>query len=239
MKRSIAILLTSILLAYVLLLAIGNGNAAEYSFLNVNILESDIFVVALSPPVEDIQVNVETAEGKGYSSLVITNGSLGIPVLTGRVSLVELIPDSPVTNLTVTFNSNSTTRMLYGILTSNYSYYKQVSSDRYTLSNGIFVILPPQTEISSGASKLTFILSRVSKQNIEGWFRIELPPLAIVLPFALAAILLAYLNAYILVDTYYVSIREELSRSRKIGVAIFVGLSVLIIYWLAGIIFRF
>ncbi|MEM2940686.1 MAG: hypothetical protein QW304_03930 [Thermoproteota archaeon] len=231
-------LLTSILLTYVLVLTIGNGNMAEYSFQNVKILEGDIFVIALSPPVENIQVNVKTAEGKGYSSLVVTNGSLGIPVLTGRVSLVQLIPDSPTTNLTVTFNSNSTTRMLYGILTSNYSYYKQVSSDRYTFSNGIFVILPPQTEMASGASKLTFILNRFSMQKEDG-FRIELPPLAIVLPFASVAILLVYLNAYILVDTYYISVREELSRARKIGVAIFVGASILLIYWLAGIIFRF
>jgi hypothetical protein len=239
LKRSIPALLTSILLLYTVALAIGNGNMAEYSFLNTNILEGDVFVIALSPPVEDIQINVETAEGKGYSSLVITNGSLGIPVLMGRVSLVELIPDSPVTNLTVTFSSSSTVQMLYGILTTNYSYYKQVSSDYYTFSNGIFVVLPPQTEMSPGASKITFILKMFSKQNIEGGFRIELPPLAIVLPFTLMAALLVYLNAYILVDTYYISIKEELSRARKLGVIIFVGLSILIMYWLVGIIFRF
>lgn len=237
LKRSIPALLTGILLAYAVALTTGNNNTAEYSFLNVNILEGDLFVMALNPPVENIQVNVKTVEGKGYSSLVITNGSLRIPAFTSRVSLVELIPDSPVTNLTVTFNSNSTVRMLYGILTGNYSYYKQVSSDYYTFSNGIFVILPPQIEMASGVSKITFVLNMFSTQNVESRFRIELPPLAKVLPLALAIVLLVYLNAYILVDSYYISIREELSRARKLGVIIFLGLSALGIYWLVDIIF--
>ncbi|MEM2088832.1 MAG: hypothetical protein QXF52_09235 [Thermoproteota archaeon] len=239
MRRIRLVLLTGILLAYAVATTIGDGNVAEYSFPNVNILEEDLFVMALNPTVENIQMYVQTREGKGYSSLVITNGSLEIPVLTGRVSMVQFITESPITNLTVTFNSNSTVKMLYGVLTSNYSYYKQVSSDYYTFSNGIFVILPPQMTMPPGASKITFILNTISMQNDEGGFKIELPPLATVLPSALVIVLLVYLNAYIVVDSYHVSIREELSRARKLGIIIFLGLSALIIYWLVGTIFRF
>lgn len=226
-------------MAYAVAITIGDGNVAEYSFPNTNILEEDLFVMALNPTVENIQVYVQTREGKGYSSLVITNGSLGIPVLTGRVSIVQFITKSPTTNLTVTFNSNSTVKMLYGILTSNYSYYKQISSDYYTFSNGIFVILPPQITMPPGASKITFILNTISMRNGKDGFKIELPPLATVLPSALVIVLLVYLNAYIVVDSYHVSIREELSRARKLGIIIFLGLSALIIYWLVGTTFRF
>jgi len=232
-------LLTWIILAYVAALALGNGDVAEYCFPSVNILEGDLFVAALSPPAENIQVQVKGGEKEGYSLLVITNGSLGIPVFTDRVSMVQLIPESPLTNLTITFNANSTVKMLYGVLTNNYTYYKQVSSDYYTFSNGVLVILPPQISMPPGSSKITFVLNRISVKNSGGGFLIELPPLAKILPFAAAIILLVYLNAYAIVDSYYISMREELSRTRKLAVVLLVALSALIIYWLTNMVVKY
>ncbi|MEM3648991.1 MAG: hypothetical protein QW506_07500, partial [Thermoproteota archaeon] len=210
-----------------------------YTFPSVSILEGDLFIVALSPLVDNMQVHVKGEEGSGYSMLVITNGSLGAPVFTGRLSLVELIPESSVTNLTLTFNSNSTVKMLYSVLTNNYTYYRQVSSEYYTFSNGILVVLRPQISMPKGASKITFILNRVSMQSPNDSFPIQLPPLATVLPFAVAIILLIYLNAYVIVDSYYISMREELSRIRKLSVALLLALSVFVIYWLASMFVKY
>ncbi len=224
-------LLTCLLLACALASVPGNSETVEYDFPKVNILEGDLFVVTLSPPVENIQVYVKGSEKKDFSLLVLTNSSLAIPVLTGRVSIVQLIPESTMTNLTVTFDSNTTVKMLYAILTNNYTYYRRVSSEYYTFSNGILVILQPQLTIPRGTSKITFILNMVSVKS-SGGFLIELPPLATILPFAAAVVILAYLNAYAIVDSYYLSKREELSRSRKLGVALLIVLSALAIYWL-------
>lgn len=224
-------LLTCLLLAFALATVPGNSEMVEYDFPRVNILEGDLFVVTFSPPVENIQVYVKGSEMKDFSLLVLTNSSLAIPVLTGRISIVQLIPQSSLTNLTMTFDSNMTVKMLYGILTNNYTYYRQVSSEYYTFSNGILVILQPRLTIPRGASKITFILNRISVKS-SGGFLIELPPLATILPFAAAVAILAYLNAYVIVDSYYVSKREELSRSRKLGVALLIVLSALAIYWL-------
>jgi len=232
LRKNALTLLTWILLAQGVFSAIGNGDMVEYEFPRVNILEGDLFIVALSPPAENIQVHVKGDVVSSYSLLVLTNGSLGIPVFTGRVSMVQLIPESSLTNLTVTFNSNTTIKMLYGILTDNYTYYKQISSEYYTFSNGILVILQPQVAIPRGASKITFILNRVRVRSSGGWFPIELPPLATIIPFAAVVGILAYLNAYVIVDSYYVSKREELSRARKLGVVLLIGLSAFIIYWL-------
>jgi hypothetical protein len=231
LRRTVLTLLTWILLAYVVASGLGNGEVAEYDFPRVNILEGDLFLVMLSPPAENIQAYVRGSEMSDFSLLVLTNSSLAIPVLTGRVSVVQLIPESTVTNLTVTFDSNKTVKMLYGILTNNYTYYRQVSSDYYTFSNGILVILQPQATIPRGASRITFILNRI-KAKSSGGFLIDLPPLAKMLPFAAAVAILVYLNAYVIVDSYYVSKREELSRSRKLGVALLIALSALAIYWL-------
>jgi len=232
LRKNVLTLLTWILLAHVVASTIGNGDMVEYDYPQVNILEGDIFVVALSPPAESIQAYVKGDEVSSYSLLVLTNGSLAISVFTGPISMVQLIPESPLTNLTVTFNSNTTVKMLCGVLTNNYTYYKQVSSQHYTFSNGILVILQPQMAIPRGASKITFILNRVRVKSSGGWLPIELPPLATIIPFAAAVAILAYLNAYVIVDSYYVSKREELSRVRKLGVVLLIGLSAFIIYWL-------
>ncbi|MBO3831902.1 MAG: hypothetical protein FGF51_00745 [Candidatus Brockarchaeota archaeon] len=231
MGKSELTLLTCLLLACALASVPGNSETVEYDFPKVNILEGDLFVVTLSPPVENIQVYVKGSEKKDFSLLVLTNSSLAIPVLTGRVSIVQLIPESTMTNLTVTFDSNTTVKMLYAILTNNYTYYRRVSSEYYTFSNGILVILQPQLTIPRGTSKITFILNMVSVKS-SGGFLIELPPLATILPFAAAVVILAYLNAYVIVDSYYLSKREELSRSRKLGVALLIVLSAFAIYWL-------
>lgn len=232
-------LLTWLLLAYAVASAIGDGDVAEYVLLNVNILEGDLLVMTLSPPVENLQVYVKGEKASSYSLLVLTNGSLRIPILAERVSIVQLIPESSMTNLTVTFDSNSTVKMLYGILTNNYTYYKQVSSQYYTFRNGILVILQPQMVMPRGASKITFILNMVKRVRGSGEFFPELPPLATMLPFAAAVIPLVYLNAYIIVDSYYISKREELSRARKLGIVILIALSALVIYWLTNIFAKF
>lgn len=231
MGKTTLTLLTCLLLACALASVPGTSEMVEYDFPRVNILEGDLFLVTLSPPVENIQVYVKGSEMKDFSLLVLTNSSLNIPVLTGRISIVQLIPESTLTNLTVTFESNTTVKMLYAVLTNNYTYYRRISSDYYTFSNGILAILQPQLTIPRGASKITFILNRVSVRNPGGFF-IELPPLATILPFAAAVAILAYLNAYVIVDSYYVSKREELSRSRKLGIVLLIVLSVLAIYWL-------
>ncbi|MCX8183836.1 MAG: hypothetical protein N3F08_05405 [Crenarchaeota archaeon] len=224
-------LLTCLLLAFALASVPGNSEMVEYDFPKIYILEGDLFVVTLSPPVENIQVYVKGSEMKDFSLLVLTNSSLAIPVLTGRISIVQLIPESTLTNLTMTFESNTTVKMVYGVLTNNYTYYRRVSSEYYTFSNGILAILQPQLTIPKGTSKITFILNRVGVKSSGGFF-IELPPLATILPFAAAVAILAYLNGYVIVDSYYVSKREELSRSRKLDIVLLIVLSALVIYWL-------
>lgn len=232
LRKTALTLLAWILLAHVVTSALGNGDVTEYNFPRINILEGDLFVMALSPLAENIQVYVEGDKDSGRLLLVLTNGSLGIPVFAGRVSIVQLMPGSPLTNLTVTFDSNKTVKMLCGVLTSNYTYYKYVSSEYYAFSNGILVILQPQMAIPRGASKITFILKRISVKSSGGWLPIALPPLATIIPFTIVVIILAYLNTYVIVDSYYVSKREELSRARKLGVALLIALSALVIYWL-------
>jgi hypothetical protein len=234
-RRSWLIMMVALLACAAFLFA---AEGSRTSLSNIRMLQGDLFLLALSPPVQNIQVHVKTTGG-GYSYLVLTNRTLGIPDVPGRASLVQLVPEDPLTNITVVFSSNTTVRVLYGVLTNNYTYYKQVSTNYYTFSNGIFIVLPPRMELPPGDSSMTFIISVVSMEETESGFRIELPPLATAIPVVVAIIFLIYLNAYAIVDSYYVSTKEELSRARKFGLALLLLLSAIVIYWLAGFILRF
>ncbi|MEM1558271.1 MAG: hypothetical protein QXG12_06735 [Thermoproteota archaeon] len=230
-------IIMGVLFAYPILSAVCENNVASFS--NVNMIQGDLFLLALSPPVENIQVYIRTAGGKGYSYLVLTNRSLGIPDLPGRASLIQLIPEGPSTNITVVFGSNTTVKILYGVLTNNYTYYRQVSTKYYAFSNGIFIVFPPQVEIPAGESRITFIINTFNIHRVESGFRIELPSLVTVIPVAAAIMFVIYLNAYIIVDSYYVSTKEELSRARKLGIAIILVSSAMVVYWLVGFIIKF
>jgi len=231
------VVLALMMLAYATFSVASGGNTASFS--SINMIRGDLFVLALSPPVENIQVYVRTAEGKGYSYMVLTNRSFAIPDLLGTATQIQLIPEDPSTNITIVFNSSTTVKILYGVLTSNYTYYKQVSSKYYTFSNGIFVVLPPQVEMPAGESRITFIINTVDMKDTGGGFRIELPPLATAIPMIAVTAFLVYLNAYVIVDSYYVSKREELSRLRKLGIVLLLASSALVIYWLAGPVVKF
>lgn len=234
--KRLSAVLAGILLAYMLPPVAGEGNTVSFS--NVNMIRGDLFILVLNPPVDNIQVYVRTAEGGGYSYLVLTNRSLGIPDSPGRATIIQLIPEDPSTNITVIFSSNMTVKILYGVLTTNYTYYKQVSSKYYAFSNGIFVVLPPLVEMPSGESRITFIINTLNIQRRGSGFRIELPPLVMTIPVIATMAFLVYLSAYVIVDSYYISAREELSKARKIGVALLIILSALAIYWLIGFIIK-
>ncbi|MBO3800139.1 MAG: hypothetical protein FGF52_03705 [Candidatus Brockarchaeota archaeon] len=234
--KELSKVLAGALLAYMVLPLAGEGNTASFS--NVNMIRGDLFILALSPPVDNIQVYVGTEKGGGYSYLVLTNRSLGIPDFPGRVTLIQLIPEDPLTNMTAIFSSNTNVKILYGVLTTNYTYYKQVSSKYYAFSNGIFVVLPPLVEMPAGESKITFIINTFNLQKESGGFRIELPPLATAIPVIVTIAFLVYLSAYAIVDSYYISAREELSKARKLGIALLLILNALAIYWLIGFVIK-
>ncbi|MGQ9478893.1 MAG: hypothetical protein ACUVQ0_02585 [Thermoproteota archaeon] len=233
--RRIAVAL-AVIISLALTVARGE-KPAEYLFPKINVLEEDIFIIMLYPPVENLQIDVKTYDG-GYSSLVMTNSSLGVRGFPNTMSLIQFLPKSSNANLTITFKSNSTVRMICGALTNNYTYYKPVSDDYYTFSNGILVILPPQALMPPGVFQVTFLINRVSREASKG-FIIDLPPLLTLIPIIAIIILIIYIDAYVVVDSYYLSIKEELSKIRKFSLIILILLSILTVYWLLGIMIKF
>ncbi|MEM3712260.1 MAG: hypothetical protein QXR97_01790 [Thermoproteota archaeon] len=216
--------------------AIAESSTTEYSFSGIRILGGDLFIVVLNPPVENIQVHVTTSGGRGYSYALLTNRSLAIPEAIGYSSTVQLVSQDQTVNVTVIFSSRNVTRVIYGVLTNNNTYYVQASTKSYVFAEGIFFIFSPQATMPPGESRITFNIETVTIRG-EGGFRIQLPPLATAIPVLMAILFLVYLNAYAIVDSYYVSQREELSTGRKISVGLLLVISAIVIYWLIGFIF--
>lgn len=235
MKKALGLFITiiCILLAYSPSLA--ESRIAEYSFSGIRILEGDLFIVLLNPPVENIRIYVTTSGGRGYSYALLTNRSFIIPEVTGYSSTFQLISRDKTANVTIVFDSKNSTRVIYGVLTNNNTYYRQVSTKSYTFAEGTLFILYPQITMPPGESKITF---NIDTETIRrgGGFRIQLPSLSIVIPILIIILLLVYLDAYAIIDSYYLSQKEELSTGRKVGIALLLVISALAIYWLIGFI---
>lgn len=223
-----------ILSAY--LITVADSDVNEYSFSGIRILEGDLFIAVLNPPVENIQVYVTTSGGKGYSYALLTNRSLAIPEAIGYSSTVQLISRDRTANVTIVFNSKNVTKVIYGVLTNNNTYYRQASIKSYVFAEGTLFIFPPQVSMPPGKSKISFYIDTVTIRRESG-FQIRLPPLVTVIPVLMIILLLIYVNAYVIVDTYYLSQKEELSTGRKVGIALMFIISTIVIYWLIGFIF--
>ena len=214
-------------------------NITEYSFSGISILERDVFIIVFNPPVNNVQVYVTTSGGRGYSYMLLTNRSIALPDVIGYSSTLQLVSQDKETNVTILFSSKNTTRVIYGVLTNNNTYYRQMSSKSYVFAEGILFILSPQIVMPSGDSKIVFNIDVVTVKERERGFHIELPPLAITIPVLAAILFIAYFNAYVIIDSYYLSQKEELSTGRKIGILLLLLISAMAIYWLAGLIIKF
>ncbi|MBO3769686.1 MAG: hypothetical protein QXS51_04030 [Thermoproteota archaeon] len=236
LERTLLLLtaVSCILLAYPIVFADSDVN--EYYFSGIKILEGDLFIAVFNPPVENIQVYVTTSGGRGYSYALLTNRSLAIPEVMGYSSTVQLVSRDQAANVTVVFDSKNTTKVIYGVLTNNKTYYVQASTRSYVFSEGILFIFSPQVTMPPGKSKITFNIDTVTIRR-EGGFQIRLPPLATVIPALITILFLAYINAYVIIDTYYLSQKEELSIGRKASVVLLLIISAIAIYWLFGFIF--
>lgn len=223
-----------ILLVY--LIAAANSDVNEYSFSGIKILEGDLFIAVFNPPVENIQVYVTTSGGRGYSYALLTNRSLAIPEVMGYGSTVQLVSRDQTANITIVFDSKNVTKVIYGVLTNNNTYYVQASTRSYVFSEGILFVFSPQITMPPGKSKITFNIHTVTARR-EGGFQIRLPPLATTIPVLMVILSLVYLNAYVIIDAYYLSQKEELSIGRKASVVLLLIISAIVIYWLFGFIF--
>lgn len=207
-------------------------NSIELSELKLRL--GDGVLVLLLPPVSGISSRVEALGNMTYLYAVFTNEQASIvQTLGGReASIVEMIPKAPGRyGLYINFTATNATRLLYGTVTNNASFYGKDLRAYPFGRDTVFVVMRPTLSISSGNVTVVVTISAIEPPSENSSiFNIILPPFSKIIFIALFLGLLAYWNAYVVLDTYFLSKVEHVSNSRKALVALSLFVSALLVY---------
>jgi len=192
-------------------------------------LEQDVFAIYISPPVNNLSARCYPLRRNGAFDLTMSTKYLD-PYLrfSGEVSVVWIRPTRPGSyNLTVIFSSNKSWEYLLGVFTRNLDFYKEYYGKRIEIQN-IFIELQPRLTRHPGNWTITVLLEIHDSSS-------TFSPITLPTPFnftmLVAAIgLIAYIDSFVIIDTYFKSKREIISNGRWIMVGIVLLISAYIAY---------
>jgi len=211
---------------------IGEGNIERY---RLKMLENDILTIYLSPPVENLSARCTPITQNGVYSLSIATRYLDPYVMRKEVSAVWIQPTKPgIYNLTIRFFSNQTWEYLLGVYSRNYDFYSDYYGKRIEV-NKFFIKLqdPLSRNMGEWTINIMLIVERMAAPS-SIFSSIKLPTPVNFAIFMAVLGLMMYMNSFLIIDTYFKSRREMISRSRWILVALVAFISILIAYQLYG-----
>jgi len=210
----------------------GGGNIERY---RLKILENDILTIYLSPPVENLSARCMpiTQNGIYLLSIATKHPDPLVMNMRGKVSAVWIQPAKPgIYNLTIRFFSNQTWEYLLGVYSRNYDFYSDYYGERIKVDK-FFIELQDPLSRNRGDWTISIIL-RVETMSAPSpiFSSIKLPTPVNFAIFMVILGLMTYVNSFLIVDTYFKSRKEMISRSRWILVTFVAFISILIAYQL-------
>jgi hypothetical protein len=200
----------------------------------IPLLMNDVVYVFFSPPLNTTLASCFFSSGGQYRLLTSMNESItDVPVDLGGTqgTYVQLIPQSQGHfDLILNVTSQTPFNMLLGIITKDRSSFAPYKI--HTVSGAYFVEIFTMRGLDAGNWLISLSFSLRTIEAAVPWFDIPMPSSVGFLFLGAAIMCLAYPNAYLFTDFYYRSKKEEISIKGKIGVALFVIVSLLVIYWL-------
>lgn len=214
---------------------IGEGNVERY---RLRMIENDFLTIYLSPPVENLSAKCTPITQNGVYSLSIATRYLDPYVTSMReaVSAVWIQPAKPgIYNLTIRFFSNQTWKYLLGVYSrNNYDFYRDYYGERIRVDK-YFIELQDPLSRSRGEWTISIMLRVETISAPPSIFSsIKLPTPVNLAIFMVVLGLMTYMNSFLIIDTYFKSRREMISRSRWILIALVAFISILISYQLYG-----
>jgi len=193
----------------------------------------DVIYVFFSPPLSTMLATCDSLNGGAYRQLTSLNESItNVPVQLGgdQGSYVQLTLQSAGNyHLILNMSSQIQFNMLLGILTQDIKNFTPYSN--YTFQSAYFVEILTMRGFNAANWSFSFSFDVTSPGQRSTFFSIPLPSSVNTVFLGIAILGLSYPNAYLLTDYYYKSKKEEISKKRRVGIAISVILSVLVIYW--------
>jgi len=197
----------------------------------VNLVEKDIFIVYLRSNIENLSAQCRSLHRGGALDLRVSTKYVD-PYL-GEVSVVGVQPGEPgIYNLTVNFMSNESWEYTFGVYTRNFNFYKEYYGKRVPI-RGFYVELQPSLTRYPGNWTINVVLEIHGVSSSLSYITLPTP----VNTALLVAIwgLIAYIDSFILIDTYFKSKKEIISNTRWI----LVGLALLISVYAAYQMYNF
>ncbi|MEM3046724.1 MAG: hypothetical protein QW057_06520 [Candidatus Bathyarchaeia archaeon] len=191
-------------------------------YFNVEVQAYDALTIYIEPAVEGLTAQCDPLGGKQPFILYVASNS-------SARSVVQLYTEAESSyNITLSFESSETWRLRVGVITSNPKPYgSPVVESRGT---GYFVELSGLRE-SPGSQVINILAHARGLQKEKGLVSIQLPSAFNFLLVLLLALPLAYGNLFAVTDTYFRNKSEGVSRRRRIGVALLLLSSMMLVYW--------
>jgi len=192
----------------------------------LDLIEKDVLAIYISPKIENLSVRCQPLRHSGAFDLSISTNYLDLYL--GEVSAIWVQPSEPgIYNLTVTFVSNESWEYRLGVYSRNFDFYKEYYGRRISIRN-FFIELQPALTRHPGNWTINVIL------EIHGlspsFSRITLPtPVNSAMLIGIVS-LIAYIDSFVFLDTYFKSKREIVSYSRWIIVGIVILVSIFAAY---------
>jgi hypothetical protein len=193
----------------------------------------DVVYVFISPPPSTMLATCDSLDGGAYRQMTSTNESvpnLPLSLGEGEISYVQLtLQSAGHYGLILNMSSQMPFNIEIGVLTLDIKNYMPYTN--YTVQDGYFVEILTMRGLNTANLSISLSLD-VTSPGQKSFFSIPLPSSVNALFLGIVIVGLSYPNAYLLTDYYYKSKREEVRRRRKVGIAISVILSIIVIYWI-------
>lgn len=189
------------------------------------ILVDDTLAILIWPPVENLSVDCIPPRSGGFRVLF----SLKEERLEGNVSLVYMQPRNEGRyDLVVIFRSGVEWNGIIGVYTRDREFYGGIGSVSIT-SQGYFITLSGPIKMPQGDWKIIITLYAQGGSS-STLFSLKFPTPVNMALFILFSGILAYFNAFFILDSYFKSKTEGVSRIRLIMVSLLIFVSALILY---------
>ena len=210
--------------------------ASEDNRLNVerqkiDLVERDVFAIYLSAHVENLTAQCQPLNRGGTFDLSISTRYLDLSL--GEVSAVWIrLGEQGIYNFTVSFMSNRSWEYRLGVYTRNINFYKKYYGERILISDSFIELQAPLTR-HPGNWTINIILESHSLSPSFSYITLPTPVNTALLVATFG--LIAYVDSFLLVDTYFKSKKEIISNTRWV----LVGLALLISLYIAYQVYNF
>jgi len=204
---------------------------------DAEVLTGDTLAVFIWPPVDNLSVDCRPLRSGDFRILVSSR-----EVRYGgsqEISLIYIQPRSGgIYNIQILFNSNSGWNGTLGVYTSESEFYRRIGSVSVT-SQGYFItlhtinILPRDNQTSGYRININLKAYNIASSNI---FFINFPTPINMALFVLVSVAVGYINAFFILDSFFKSKTEGVSKIRWALVALLVLASIYVLYQVYGLV---